>query len=208
VAVVDAAGAVRLHTVTVRGDRTPFVLPVVGGVRDVLLDPEFTVPRWTPALREEADATAAGTVAYVELLFRGEPATARGTLERALVAVRDPDVYAARFIFNALLGTLAFQSGDAETARARFTAALSEPTRHAETLPWTYVRLALAERQLGRPEAARTAARAAVAADRVVGRRTGATAAAVAAFPDATGEPAARHRIPGGATPTEPRGAP
>jgi hypothetical protein len=173
------AGAIQAQAIEVDGLRSSASLRAPAGVSAAALDPHFTWLRWTPDYREEAFALAGYTRAR---LAEGTPARLE-ILKDALAHVPTPDVYAARYQIEALIGTLLASQESWEESRVHLLAAIASPTTLPERLPLTYLRLATVAKALNDRPLLERAVAGAVAADAAVGNVTGAAEQARALLP-------------------------
>ena len=148
--------------------RAPFV------VREVLLDPEYHVLRWTPQLRARSSKRAALTRADFERRF-GSAARAVPLFRAALDSgVEAPDTTSIRFSLEYGFALAALATRDSAQAFAAVQRAVALPSRDALALPRAYLLLARLAHARGDDELAVRAARDAVAADALAGNKVGA----------------------------------
>ena len=141
-------------------------------VLELRVDPRYRVIHWTPEYAAEAAALVPDTRARL-MLQEGRAAEAETLLVHALGEVADPDVFAAEFLFASSLARFAEVRKDWKSAVELAERAIAAPTRRADVLPFTYLRLARVSARLDRWERAAFAARAALAADAAAGSLAG-----------------------------------
>ena len=170
---VGACGRMR-WTIALAGERTRATRAFACRAEAVTLDPEFRVLHWTPEYR----ALAAAQVPYAHWTLRDADPELDAEMAAALQAVAQPDVAGAAFAIQYQWGrACAFDKRWAD-ARRHYEAALAQPVRRADDLPWVHVRLAWAARELGDTAAMQAAANAALAAEARLATPTGAAAEA------------------------------
>ncbi|HEX8172713.1 MAG TPA: M1 family aminopeptidase [Thermoanaerobaculia bacterium] len=155
---VELRGAEKsLRTVVdVSGGETRVEVPADFEVLAAELDPHYRILRWTPELRLEA-AAAAPYFAVRQALTGDDLGPAETLARNALANVPSPDRYAARFFADYSLAMLAMKKKEWRDAATHLERAIDAPTRHAETLPFVYLRYATALKELGDVEGARRA---------------------------------------------------
>jgi tetratricopeptide (TPR) repeat protein len=147
-------------------------MPVKFRVRELKLDPHFLAVRWTPEYRAEALALAGYTRGRYKL-SQGQQAEAEAEFKAALEKLTVPDLYSARFLVENALSSILFSRKNWKEAKNHLEAALASPTRRADLLPSTYLRLARVSRELGDNELMRRSADAAITTDAAVENRSG-----------------------------------
>jgi hypothetical protein len=146
-------------------------------VTAVRVDPHYRILHRIPEYDAEATALVPDTRARL-LLQDGRTAEAEVILTRALDRIPDPDVYAVTYSVANALARIAEERKDWRAASELAERAVEAPTRRADLLPFTYLRLARASKQLGRWNRAAFAAQAALSAAAAAGDTTGVAAAA------------------------------
>ena len=171
---LEIVGVNGTHTRTMRltGPVTRGVFAEADSLIDVRLDPHYRVLHWTPEYAAEAAALVPDTRARL-MLQAGRTAEVESLLVHALADVREPDVHGGTFLFASTLARLAEDRHDWKAAAALADRAIASPTRRADILPFTYLRLARVSERLGRWDRVALAARAALAADAASGSRAG-----------------------------------
>jgi hypothetical protein len=165
------------HTVDVFGPRTEFTLPAQFRVRSVTLDPHYLVLRWTPEYRAEAMALAGYTRGSLRIRD-GQLIEAEKEFQDALKQAALPDLYGARFMLENGLARVRISQKKWREAKSHLEIALANPTRRADVLPTTYLRLATVAKELGDDVLLRRAVKSAIATDAAVGNSTGVADAA------------------------------
>jgi hypothetical protein len=152
--------------------RTEVAIPLSFRATTVELDPEFTVPRWTPEYREQAEALAP--------VVQASYARVSGKLDEAMTEFEDarrkipsPDPHGFEFLVEVGLARILAGRGDWAGAKSHLLAALASPTRDPEVLPVVYLRLVTAAQNLGDRDLVIAAARGAVSADAMLSTPTG-----------------------------------
>ena len=146
-------------------------------VTAVHVDPRYRILHATPEYAAEAEALVPDTRARL-LLQEGRTAEAEAILSRALDRIPVPDRHAVTFSVTNALARIAEDRRDWRAASELAERAVEAPTRRADLLPFTYLRLARASKQLGRWNRTGFAARAALSAAVAAGDTTGVAAAA------------------------------
>jgi aminopeptidase N len=151
------------------------------GERDTItavrVDPHYRILHETPEYAAEAAALVPDTRARL-LMQDGRTAEAEAILSRAIDRPADPDAYAVTYSVANALARIAEDRRDWRKASEMAERAISAPTRRADLLPFTYLRLARVSKQLGRWERSAFASRAALSAAAAAGDTTGVAAAA------------------------------
>lgn len=171
---VGAEGSL-LQRLDIDGARTVFSWQVPFRVTEILVDPSFRVPHWSPALRAEADALAPLATSFL-LLRQGRAKDAQAELERALNDVGLEDRYSARFVFRLFLSFLA--ADDPARAAAQLDAALASATRREDMLPFAYYTRAELSRRMDDNERLAQFVTNTLAAEAILGVPTGYASAA------------------------------
>ena len=156
------------RTLPVSEARTPFEFRLPFRAQAVVLDPDYLVLRWTPAIRARAEAHSGATQVEWHRLYGGRD-SAIAIYRRNAQA--HADTFGAQFRLHYQGGLALLAAADSAGAEAAFRRALEEPARDPELLPWVY--LSLARVQGADPGARRRAAAAALQADALRGGTTG-----------------------------------
>jgi hypothetical protein len=139
VELTDTTGRRAIRQVTIAPEaRTEFLWTVEGTIGNVVIDPEFRAPHWTPELRAEAPLLAPYWQAFAKE-ESGQHDAALADLAAALRKVPVPDTMGVRFGLEELTGRLL--ASDPKTladARLHLQRALMSPSRRADRLGWTY----------------------------------------------------------------------
>jgi tetratricopeptide (TPR) repeat protein len=139
-------------------------------VQEVVLDPKFTVLRWTPDYRAEAEAIIDYTRGDVAL-NQGKNDEAIAVFRRALETATAPDRYGLKFRLYRGLGDALAAKDEIALAIAAYQGALNETVRPEEQMPELLFSLSDLYRKLGDAEAEReTRARAIAAINALSGR--------------------------------------
>jgi aminopeptidase N len=146
-------------------------------VTSVRVDPHYRILHETPEYAAEAADLVPDTRARL-LLQDGRTAEAEAVLSSALDRAPVPDAYAVTFSVANALARIAEDRHDWRAVSDLAERAVAAPTRRADLLPFTYLRLARASKQLERWERAAFASRAALSAAASAGDTTGVAAAA------------------------------
>jgi len=166
-------------TVDIRGAKTQLNWAVEFKVKSVELDPDFLYLHWTPEYRAEAEALLPYTRADLRLQ-QGDLDKAVNEFKSALDLVPSPDQHGLRFLLDYGLAEALIQQDKFQEAKAHVMAALTGPVRRAEVLPWVYLQLAKASKQLNDQSTLEWAVKAVISADAAAGGRTGAVEEALA----------------------------
>lgn len=167
-------GRSRLRRLEAKGRRTVFSWRESSRVKELILDPNYRVLRWTPHYREEAEALVPHTKADM-LLHQGRADEAYEAMRAALdVAGVGPDPYGLRFLLHVGLAQLSLDRSKIEDSRVHAQAALEEPHPRPDLLPGVHLVLAKIAKHVGDDTALRRAVEETATADRVAGG-TGAT---------------------------------
>jgi aminopeptidase N len=180
VQLTGARGETVTRRVSIAGATTRFDVAAGFPVRQVELDPHYTVLHWTPEYRAEAEALVDVTRARSRF-SAGDPAAAAAIYADAL-ATRVPadDRYGVRFSLELGYGDMLRRQDKLAEAKTHLLAALEAPVKPASRLPWAYVllaRIAAAEKDAA---ALATYAKAATDAEKKLPRPIGAAAAVAA----------------------------
>lgn len=166
-----------LQTIELRGERTEFSFPAKFRARVVAVDPHFLVLNRTPQFRALKSAFSAN------LRARGERDQKRydeaeKILREALEKESDPDIYGARFSIEVALGQLFAEQKKFAEAKNHLQTALARAARRADILPWAYLSLAKAAKELNDEATLKSAVSGAIAAEAALGGDTGAASEA------------------------------
>jgi hypothetical protein len=162
--------------VEIAGARTSFQVGAPFEVREVELDPRFTILHWTPEYRAKAEAMADVTRARARVQA-GDQAGAEKIYAEALARVPAGDRHGVRFNLEFGYGALLRRQDRLREAKVHFRAAVAAGDGSPSDLPWAYVmlaRIAAAEKD-GKALAAH--AKAAIAAEKKLPRPVGAAQA-------------------------------
>jgi hypothetical protein len=173
----DSTGRSLRDVVPVDGARTAFRFRVPFHARDVTLDPDNLVLRWTPELRARAVTLAAYTWADWERRF-GNRAVARDSLRAILTRLPQPDTLGVEAMAGLSLARALLDSGDTDGALSTGLRAAAAPRRPPQLLPQIYLLLARVYKQRGDLDAMRHAIEQAITADAMIGGAAGAIQAA------------------------------
>ena len=158
--VMQSSGRREMRQLRIDGPRTEFAWQTGFAVADVQVDPDYKVPHNSPDRSADVDAIA--SLGPVLKAMRG--GSSFNEAVRAAFAADRGDT-ARDFVREAILGGIAFDEGDWETARQHVDAALASRAPLPEVLPGLYYTQALlAQRRGDRPTLER-AARAVIDAD-------------------------------------------
>lgn len=146
-------------------------------VTAVQVDPRYRILHVTPEYAAEAAALVPDTRARL-LLQEGRTSEAEAILSRALDRAPIPDRYSVTYSLANALARIAEDRKDWRAASDLAERAIAAPTRRADLLPFTYLRLARVSKQLGRWNRTAFASRAALSAAAAAGDTTGIAAAA------------------------------
>lgn len=164
----------RVVNVWVGDTNTTFYIRAPFAVKQVVLDPEYQVLRWTPELRSSAVARAPFTRADFERRF-GSAKRAVELFRLALDSVPRPlDTTSLRFSTEYGFALALLATRDSAQAFDALKRAVAAPIRDPLTLPRAYLSLARVAFARGDSASAVRAALDAIAADRVVRNQVGA----------------------------------
>ena len=172
-----ARGTTRSREVLLHDVETQVRITERDTVTGVQVDPHYRILHETPEYSAEAAALVPDTRARL-LLQDGRTAEAEAILWRALDPAPVPDIYAVTFSVANALARIAEDRQDWSAVSDLAERAVEAPTRRADLLPFTYMRLARASNHLGRWKRAAFASRAALSAAVSAGDTTGVAAAA------------------------------
>lgn len=170
VAVIGPAGQSLVKNVSVSGLLTEVRVPAEFVVQEVVLDPKFTVLRWTPDYRAEAEAIIDYTRGDVAL-NQGKNDEAIAVFRRALETATAPDRYGLKFRLHRGLGDALAARDEIAPAIAAYQAALNETVRPEEQMPELLFSLSELYRKLGDAEAERETRTRAIAAIKALSAR-------------------------------------
>jgi hypothetical protein len=164
--VLIGEGGSRRLTVTVSRASTPFRASVPFRVTSVVLDPDYTLLRWTPAIRRRAEALATATqVEWYRLYGSRDSAVAIYSRSRERLATIQPDTLGVAFQLH-YQGSLALLAkGDTTAALEAMHDAIRQPVRDPTRLPSVYLTVARVHAQQGAFGDARSSAANAITAD-------------------------------------------
>jgi hypothetical protein len=168
-----SAGERVLMNVWVGDTASQFSVHVPFAARDVVLDPEYRVLRWTPAVRTASLARAGLTRADFERRF--------GSTDRAIALYRaaldsgppEADTSAITFSLEYGLGVASLAQRDSAAAFVALQRAVSRLHRDSLAVPGALLLLARLAHARGDDDVATRAALAATAADAALGRKVG-----------------------------------
>jgi len=171
----DSGGKRRLVVNVWVGDtNTTFHIRAPFPVKQVLLDPDYQVLRWTPELRSNAVARAPFTRADFERRY-GNSNRALELFRLALDSLpRQADTTSLRFSVEYGFALASLATRDTAQALDALKRAVAAPIRDPLTLPRAYLSLSRIAFARGDSQLALRAALDAVTADRVVGNQVGA----------------------------------
>ena len=146
-------------------------------ITGVQVDPHYRILHETPEYTAEAAALVPDTRARL-LVQDGRTAEAEAILSRALKRLPVPDAYAVTYSVANALARIAEGREDWRAVSELAERAIEAPTRRPDLLPFTYLRLARASKQLGRWDRVAFASRGALSAAASAGDTTGVAVAA------------------------------
>lgn len=168
-------GSVRRRRIAVQAAGSTFSFPVASPVREIVVDPDYKVLRWTAELRAEAVAMAPYMRALV-LARTGRAPAAEAELRQWLSEDPRSNAYDRLILSHARLAGLADARKCPQCALDEIAAALQTgPEGLAQLVP-TYIELASLARKLGRRDLAERAADLAISGDAMAGNANGAAA--------------------------------
>lgn len=166
-----------VQSVELRSERTEFAFPAKFPVRTVTVDPHFLVLHRAPEFRALKSAFAAQVQARGERQKK-QYDIAEKILREALAKETEPDIYGAHFTLQVSLGQLFLEQKKFAEAKTHLEIALSSPSRRAELLPWAYLYLAQAAKELNDTATLKYAVAGAISAESAIGAETGAASEA------------------------------
>ncbi len=179
VQLTGARGQTVVRRVAITGTRARFEVDAAFRVRQLELDPHYTVLHWTPEYRAEAEALVDVTRARARA-NAGDHAGAAAIYADALTRVPADDRYGVRFSLELGYGDMLRRQDKLVEAKTHLVAAIESPVRPASRLPWAYVLLARIAAAQKDAAALATYAKAATDAEKKLPRPIGAAAAVAA----------------------------
>ena len=166
-------------SVRVSGPRTEISVDAPFLVRQVVLDPHFTVLHWTPEYRAEAETLARVTAADFDRI-EGRRDQARKLFEAVLATVPSPDRFGVLFSAEVGLARVFIAQQNWAEAKLHLERAISAPVRPEAELPWAYYRLATVAAKTNNQDLLSSATAGAVNSDAPLKFPTGAGVSALA----------------------------
>lgn len=177
-------GQREIRRVAIAGARTSFQVEAPFEVRQVELDPRFTILHWTPEYRAKAEAMVDDTRAQARVQA-GDAAGAEKIYTDALARAPADDRHGVRFALELGYGSLLRRQDRLREAKVHLRAAIALGHRSPSLLPWAHVNLARIAAAEKDRKALAAHAKAAIAAEKKLPRPVGAAAAVAPLLRDA-----------------------